>query len=381
MDTLRRLYIEPTSRCNLNCLMCFRRTWFDETPGHMMLDNFRRALDSAPDTVETIFFGGMGEPLFHPQIVEMVRLASQRVKDVQLLTNATLLTEKMSAALLDSGLTMLWISIDSFDPESYEEIRVNGRFDLVMKNMAAFNRLRGKLNAAAETVERRLSRSIRLGATFVVMRSNLKQLQRLPEFAAENHIDEVNVSNIYPSDPEAEKEALYIDAIHGRRGADTLKDFRPKITLPYMDWEKPDIWDNLKPVFLDMRHTVSIAEMPLVRRSEYCRFIEDGIAFVRSDGDVSPCMALLHNGTSSLCGQLRAIKHHSFGNVSAEPLSEIWESEPYRRFRDRVRRFDFAPCIHCGHCDMGLDNQEDCLGNEAPTCGGCLWSEGVIRCP
>ena len=27
---LRKLYIEPTTKCNLNCKMCFRHTWFDE---------------------------------------------------------------------------------------------------------------------------------------------------------------------------------------------------------------------------------------------------------------------------------------------------------------------------------------------------------------
>ena len=27
---LRKLYIEPTTKCNLNCKMCFRHSWFDE---------------------------------------------------------------------------------------------------------------------------------------------------------------------------------------------------------------------------------------------------------------------------------------------------------------------------------------------------------------
>jgi hypothetical protein len=26
-------------------------------------------------------------------------------------------------------------------------------------------------------------------------------------------------------------------------------------------------------------------------------------------------------------------------------------------------------------------NLEDCLGNTAPACGGCLWAQGVIQCP
>ena len=59
-DTLEKLYIEPTSRCNLNCKMCFRKTWINEVAADMELFVFDRALQTMPDTVKTIFFGGMG---------------------------------------------------------------------------------------------------------------------------------------------------------------------------------------------------------------------------------------------------------------------------------------------------------------------------------
>ena len=32
-------------------------------------------------------------------------------------------------------------------------------------------------------------------------------------------------------------------------------------------------------------------------------------------------------------------------------------------------------------CDMFGENKEDCIGNTHPTCGGCLWAEGVLSCP
>jgi len=43
---LKKLYIEPTTRCNLNCRMCFRHTWFDEPIGHMDMEDFHRILAS-----------------------------------------------------------------------------------------------------------------------------------------------------------------------------------------------------------------------------------------------------------------------------------------------------------------------------------------------
>ena len=42
---LRKLYIEPTTKCNLNCKMCFRHTWFDEPICDMDFADFERVLE------------------------------------------------------------------------------------------------------------------------------------------------------------------------------------------------------------------------------------------------------------------------------------------------------------------------------------------------
>lgn len=79
---------------------------------------FRTALESRPDTVESIFFGGMGEPLVHSAIIDMVSQAAAKNLRVELLTNATLLDPEMSRRLIEAGLDMLWISADSFTSPS-----------------------------------------------------------------------------------------------------------------------------------------------------------------------------------------------------------------------------------------------------------------------
>ena len=59
INELKKLYIEPTSKCNLNCKMCFRNTWIDEKLSDMDLETYKKAIDTMPDTVETVFFSGM----------------------------------------------------------------------------------------------------------------------------------------------------------------------------------------------------------------------------------------------------------------------------------------------------------------------------------
>lgn len=37
-DAIKKIYIEPTSACNLNCKMCFRNNWINEEIGVMSDD-------------------------------------------------------------------------------------------------------------------------------------------------------------------------------------------------------------------------------------------------------------------------------------------------------------------------------------------------------
>jgi hypothetical protein len=59
----------------------------------------------------------------------------------------------------------------------------------------------------------------------------------------------------------------------------------------------------------------------------------------------------------------------------------IWKDANYSALRKRIQDFDFAPCAFCNSCEMANENMEDCFGNVQPTCGGCLWARGLIRCP
>lgn len=77
---------------------------------------FERILDSigSIDPHPTVFFGGLGEPLFHTQTVEMVAEVKALGVEVDLITNGTLLDDKRSKGLIEAGLDALWVSIECF---------------------------------------------------------------------------------------------------------------------------------------------------------------------------------------------------------------------------------------------------------------------------
>ncbi|MBQ1235839.1 MAG: radical SAM protein [Oscillospiraceae bacterium] len=374
---LKKLYIEPTTLCNLNCKMCFRHTWFDEKFCHMSMENFRRALETMPRSVETVFFGGMGEPLYHPDIIEMIHMAAATGADVELLTNGTMLSNEMIEGILDAGLSRLWISIDDLETDSsineaadlVSDHSGHGHSGLVLSNIRSFNKLRQK----------KLS-SVSLGITFVAMKSNVHQLAKLPFFIAQHLIDEVNISNISPTDKASQDEMLYTNMVNMYTGP-AKGNILPTVRMPYMDMNIPEAAEGIRALMSKQNFELYFNDQPVLRKTNYCKFVREGMCFVRSDGEICPCMPLLHNGYTWLANVERKIYHCSFGNIANSGVNEIWNSIEYRTFRRKFDEFDFSPCMYCGHCERFSDNTSDCFGNTHPTCGGCLWAEGVLSCP
>jgi MoaA/NifB/PqqE/SkfB family radical SAM enzyme len=113
IHSLNRLYVEPTSRCNLACRTCIRNTW-EEPAGDMSPEIFDRLagqLGRFPH-LESVMFGGFGEPTAHPAILGMVKAVKALGLRAEMTTNATLLDEALVDGLLRERLDTLWISLD-----------------------------------------------------------------------------------------------------------------------------------------------------------------------------------------------------------------------------------------------------------------------------
>jgi radical SAM protein with 4Fe4S-binding SPASM domain len=128
-------------------------------------------------------------------------------------------------------------------------------------------------------------------------------------------------------------------------------------------------------------HSLTISGANFGERNNRCPFIEKGSLAIRWDGDVSPCLALLHDHKAYVHKYERSLKRHAVGNIQEQSLGEIWNKPEYLTFRRRIQEFDFSPCVLCGGCEYFESNQEDCIGSPIPACGGCLWAQGIIRCP
>ena len=119
------LRIAVTSRCNLSCPYCHHEGE-EGDGGELSPDFVSRVLDDlVPLGVRKVKITG-GEPLLHPEIVEIVRRVADfpEIVDISMTTNGTLL-QKLAYPLKEAGLNRVNIGCDSFTsvlPKNLREI-------------------------------------------------------------------------------------------------------------------------------------------------------------------------------------------------------------------------------------------------------------------
>lgn len=132
------LVVEPTSHCNLQCIMCPSPA-LKSPRGYMSTEVYDKVLREAiAGGVHRIRFVGLGEPTLHPRLAEMVRAAKKGGLYTEVSTNATLLTRELGAALIDAGLDEIGFSLDAVDEASFERIRKGAKYRDVVANIEQF---------------------------------------------------------------------------------------------------------------------------------------------------------------------------------------------------------------------------------------------------
>jgi MoaA/NifB/PqqE/SkfB family radical SAM enzyme len=372
---LAKVYIEPTNHCNLECRTCIRHSW-DEPTGEMRGETFDRIVGGlqAFSRPPVVFFGGQGEPLAHPDIVDMIRRVKSLGCYVELITNGTLLDNSLSEKLIDSGLDLLWVSLDGATPESYRDVRLGAVLPEVLSNLAGLRSIRWKKH---RPVGLDLLLQPQFGIVFVAMKRNISDLPAVFRLANQLGATHFLVTNVLPYTTEMQEEILYTRALD-----DTIYASSPLLRV--LDFPKMDVNPTTREALYEaMRgnHSLSISGGNFGERNDQCPFLEKGSLAIRWDGETSPCLALLHDHTTYLYGYERAVRRHAVGNVKDMSLEDIWKQPDYVAFRRRLQEFSFSPCTACGGCDYFKTNEEDCIGSPFPACGGCLWAQGIIQCP
>lgn len=167
---------DTTEVCNLACVHCthpafkksehYRARMLAPELNEKMVNEVR---DHGRGRTLYIRYSGNGEPLLHPQIFPMLDYAvRQSGTTVTLTSNGTLLNEVRTDKLLATGVNLVDVSLDAFEPETYARIRVHG-----------------DLAATRENVRRLIRRAAETGGRTKVVVSFIEQLDNraeIPDF-------------------------------------------------------------------------------------------------------------------------------------------------------------------------------------------------------
>jgi len=129
--------IALTYRCNLECRFCYAGCSIESKPENSTGTNTEMTEDEVKQILEKLYhdakvpsvsFTG-GEPLLVPFLPSLIRYAKKLGMRVNLISNGTLLTEKLAAVLADSGLDSAQISLEGVRPSTHDTIvHKNGAF-------------------------------------------------------------------------------------------------------------------------------------------------------------------------------------------------------------------------------------------------------------
>ncbi|MDU0459952.1 MAG: GeoRSP system radical SAM/SPASM protein [Geobacteraceae bacterium] len=290
--------------CNFACRHCYSRNdTHDELPGDVLFSCLEKVARAG---VLSVNFGG-GEPLMHPQLLEIASFARGLGLRVSMNSNGWLIDEQMAAALKTAGFTKVGISIDSHLPE------IHDRFRGVPGSHARATAALGHLAAAG----------IATSISTVICHINNDTIEELVDFALRNGAGQLNFHNFKCSGLGlANKDELDLSPEEWKvfyRGALAAK-AREKVLDISLD--DPII------ALLGARDTASMV------KGSVCGKLSLNI---KSNGDMTPC------------GFIPVV----IGNIARDDLRTVWrESAVLDKMRNK------KPTGKCSGCSK----YEDCLG-------------------
>jgi putative metalloenzyme radical SAM/SPASM domain maturase len=419
-----KLFVEVTTRCNLNCFMCVK-----QQEGHGMCDG-----DLTPDlfshlapafpSLDALILNGVGEPLLNPHLETFIRRARHGMGSrgwIGFQSNGLLLTNLRAISLVDAGLDRICLSVDAASPTTFQRVREGG--DLLDMEHAFIALQRAKEQCRRPEVQ--------VGIEFVVMRSNLDELPAALRWAAGLGATFAIITHLLPYSDQHALEAAYSTC--SAQAIELFNRYRSRATVDGLDihrylearWKyhrNPDEqrlvqlvaemkreaeqkglftdmkrllqldphWaDHVAAIFNEAASVAAAANIDLrlpevaLQEQRHCSFVEEGGTFVTWNGDVSPCYFLWHRYRCFASGWHQIVQPKIFGNLYQQGLLEIWNTPAYRNFRNHVIAYDYPTCASCSlaPCDYVQtdDFTQDCHINSIP-CGSCLWCMGVYQC-
>ena len=286
--------IEPTNHCNLKCPECPSGLGALTRPlGLLKFDEFKNWIDQIKSTGFYIQLFFQGEPFINKHLPKMIKYAQQSNVYISISTNGHFINDHNVDFVLDNAPDKLIYSMDGLDEESYQNYRIGGTFKQADEGLRTLIKRKN---------ERRLKKPY-VEFQFIVMKQNEHQLDDVLTYGKDAGVDKVVFKTMQISN--------YENAI--------------KFLPSNNKYSRYIVQDNLYKIKNKMKN--------------HC-FALWRTSVITWDGKVVPC-----------CFDKDA--EFNLGLLNGKSFQEIWKSEKYQVFRQRV--LDSRKSINmCTNCTEGL---------------------------
>ena len=306
--------IEPTNRCNQKCIFCPRNEDNYSVPlGDMSLENFKNILKQIP-TLTDIQINGLGEPLLNKDIFAMIKWAKNKKNTVTMNSNVALADEKKAKELIESGLDVLKISMDSTNQKVYRSLR-HGELNQVTQGIKNIVNARKRANSIKPSI----------WFNSIIVNQNVDNLMDILKLARDLEIDQVRFKPIDTFDLYADKNLV----VNNEKLLNKLKEV------------------NQQSKDLKIHHNL---EKLIASFSSYYR-----------PPTALPCFSpwyevyIQYYGGVRLCCEFYD-KKYDVGNMFEEDFKKVWNNEKMQAIRKRFRKGDtfFPVCNTCNRFQRNL---------------------------
>jgi radical SAM protein with 4Fe4S-binding SPASM domain len=291
------IQVEPTTKCNLRCNTC-RRT--NNVNCDMSIELFKSIIskfNSSELISRNLDLTGLGEPILHPKIANMVHYAKTNGFHVSFTSNFTLINDKNAVKLIKAQLDDLYVSVDGATKKTFEEIRVGADFDKVVENLKLFKKIKQKMGVAKP----------RLIFETTVSEANAHEIPKIVKLA----------------------ESLGVYGILFCREVKAGKTDYKNDSFASINWKELT------------KSSVKIQVPSPERPPRPCKGVVG--CYITFDGKVLPCNRIIQLVPRS------EYSCYQFGDLNEKSLREIWFSKNYKLFRKRVS-LGMCPSSLCKSC-------------------------------
>jgi 12,18-didecarboxysiroheme deacetylase len=315
-----------TRRCNLKCVHCYAHAKNIPFDNELSTAQGKELISDLADFGSPVMLFSGGEPLVRKDLPQLAAYAVEKGMRAVISTNGTLITPTTARTLKEIGLSYIGISLDGMQ-------EINDRFRGV----------KGAFKSALEGIKNSQDAGIKVGLRFTVNKFNVEEIPKIFQLLEEMDIPRVCFYHLVYAGRGSEmvKEDLSHEAT--RKAVDLIIDEtrrlfnkgKPKEVLT-VDNHSDGPYVYLRMLKEDPERAKEVLE--LLKWNEG-NSSGRGIGCVSWDGEVHADQFW---------------RHHSFGNVTDRPFSQIWmdtSEELMGKLKDKKKHVK-GRCATCSWLDV-----------------------------